>query len=356
VLTLERLTRGRTSKKQKMHTPSPSTAATPHACLGLDIAKDKLDACLQVGSRIQHHAFDNTLAGLKALRAWCRQLGHRTPLTVLEATGCYGELAATSLHAAGFPIHLAHARRIKDYARSLGRRNKTDRVDAAIIAAFGLSRALPRWEPPRPALHTLRALLRRLADLQALQQAEHNRQEAAASSPLVTKSLARVARALAQESAQLEAQIAAHLRTEAELQADVERLQQIPGIGTRSAWWLCAELPRHLPNARAAAAWLGVTPRVRQSGSSLRATAPVGHDGNRHLRRVLFMAAMTARRFNPRLKTFADRLAKNGKAKLSVLLAVLHKLLKISFAMLQSRSSYLHDHHPLHLSKNKDGI
>jgi transposase len=340
-----------------MHTTTtaPSTPV-PTVCLGLDIAKLKLDACLRIGSQTHHHSFANSLAGLKALRAWCQRLGQPTPRTVLEATGCYSELATTTLQAAGFPVHLANPRRIKDYARSLGRRNKTDRVDADLIAAFGLSRALPLWQPPAPALHVLRALLRRLADLQVFEQAERNRQEAAGSSGLVAKSLTRFQRALAREIRQLETQLAAHLKAHVELQADVERLCQIAGIGLRSACWLCAELPRHLPNPRAAAAWLGVTPRVRQSGTSLRFTAPVGTEGNRHLRKVLFMAAMAARRFNPRFRTFADRLAANGKAKLSVVIAVLHKLLKVSFALLKNQSSFDPLHHPIAFSKNKDGI
>jgi len=95
-----------------------------------------------------------------------------------------------------------------------------------------------------------------------------------------------------------------------------------------------------------------VTPRVRQSGSSLQRTAAPGPEGNRHLRRVLFMAAMVARRRNPRLKAFADRLAANGKPKMSVLIAVLHKLLKISFPILKSTLAY----DPAHNAKNQDGI
>ena len=178
-------------------------------------------------------------------------------------------------------------------------------------------------------------------------QAERNRAEST-SDPLIAKSLGRTTRALQKEISTLDAQIATHLQASPELHADIERLTAIEGIGLRSARWLCAELPRHLPNARAAAAWLAVTPRIRQSGSSLRATAPTGPEGNRHLRRVLFMAAMVARRHNPRLKAFADRLAANGKTKMQVLLAVLHKLLKISFAILHSHSTY----NPLHNAKN----
>ena len=320
------------------------------ACLGLDVAKHKLDACLLLGSHTRHAQFDNSASGLAALRAWCQRHGAATPATVLEATGRYGELAAGGLHAAGHLIHLANPRRIKKYAESLGRRNKTDRLDAEVIARFGATQDLPAWQPAEPAQQRLRGLLRRLADLELMLRAERNRQEAQVD-PLLTKSLARIVRALEKESVRLQELITAHVQTTATLRDEVERLCAIEGIGTRSAWWLCAELPRHLPNGRTAAAWLGVTPRVRQSGSSLRSTAPAGTEGNRHLRRVLFMAAMVARRHNPRLKAFADRLAAAGKAKLAILLAVLHKLLKIAFALLKNQSAYDPTHRPFATTK-----
>jgi transposase len=323
----------------------------PPVCLGLDIAKAKLDACLLLGTRAHHAQFDNTTSGLQRLRGWCKKRGADTPRTVLEATGRYGELAATLLHKAGHRVHVVNPRRIKDHARSLGRRNKTDRIDAALIASFGASRTLPDWQPIAPAQALLRSLLRRLSDLQNLLQAERNRVETA-SDPLVAKSLHRMVRTLEKEMATIETQIADHLQASPDLHTEVKSLRAIEGIGARTAWWLCAELPRHLPNGRAAAAWLSVTPRLRQSGSSLRSTAPVGSEGNRHLRRVLFMAAMVARRHNPRLKTFADRLAANGKSKMAVLIAVLHKLVKISFSLLKNHSAYDPDHRPLASAKN----
>jgi transposase len=316
-----------------------SLPAPPTTCLGLDISKLKLDACLLAAGQAHAAEFANTTTGLKQLRTWCRQHGAQTPLAVLEATGRYGDLAATTLHAAGHPVHLGNPRRIKDYARSLGRRNKTDRLDAEIIASFGTTRTLPAWVPASPAQQHLRELLRRLSAVEALRQAERNRVETAAD-PGVAKSLERLLRAFDKEIAQLEKLLAAHLRASPALQADIDRLCVIEGIGLRTARWLVAELPRHLPNARAAAAWLGVTPRRRQSGTSLRSTAPIGAEGNRYLRKSLFMAAMVARHRNPRLKAFADRLAQNGKAKMSVLCAVLHKLLKISFALLKGQSAY----------------
>lgn len=324
-----------------------SATVTLAPCLGLDLSQAKIDACLLLGMRTYHHQFDNSKAGLAALRAWCQKLGAPAPLTVLEATGRYSDLAALTLHAAGYRVHLANPRRIKDHARSLGRRNKTDRLDAQLIADFGRTHDLPTWQPPTPDQAHLRMLMRRRADLATMLQAERNRHDGPALPPALAKSLTRIQRALTKELQTLDAQIAAHLQATPTLHADVQRLCAVAGIGERTALWLCAEVPRHLPNPRAAAAWLAVTPRVRQSGVSLRHTAPIGPEGNRHLRRALFMAAMVARRHNPRLKAFADRLATNGKSKLSVVCAVLHKLLKIAFAILKNQTAYDPNHFPL---------
>lgn len=319
--------------------------------LGLDVAKAKLDACLLVGAKPQHACFENTDAGLRALRAWLQKLGAPASLVVLEATGRYSELATATLHAAGHRVHVANPRRVKDFARSLGRRNKTDRIDAELIAGFGRSRPLPAWQPASAAQQRLRSLLRRLADLETMLQAERNR-AGAETDPLLAKSLRRVQRALEKEIEKIEEQIAAHTQANAELHADLERLCAVEGIGLRTARWLCAEIPRHLPDARAAAAWLAVTPRRQQSGTSLHRTAPIGTEGNRHLRKAMFMAALVARQRNPRLKAFADRLAAAGKTKMAVVCAVLHKLIKIAFCLLKNQSVYDPNHHPLLTAKN----
>lgn len=312
----------------------------------MDVSKDSLDVCLLGTPRPQQAKFDNSQSGLQKLLAWCAKHHAPTPSVVLEATGYYSDLAAFSLHTAGLHVHVANPRRIKDYARSLGRRNKTDRLDAQVIANFGATRALPAWQPPTPQQMALRALLRRLHELELLCRAEANRREAA-TDPLVQKSLSRLRKALQKECATLETQINDLVASSPTRRADVERLCAIEGIGLRSARWLCAELPLHLPNARAAAAWLAVTPRLYQSGSSVRGPAATGHDGNRHLRRVLYMAAVVARQHNPRLKAFADRLAQNGKSTMAILIAILHKLVKISFSLLKNQSAYQPLHNPL---------
>lgn len=316
-------------------------------CLGLDVAKAKLDACLWHDQARHHASFDNSPTGLRKLLAWLRRL-HPDPLcAVLEATGPYGDLAAATLHAAGHAVSVVNPRRIKDHIRSLGQRNKTDRADAEAIAAYGRTHALDRWLPPAPELATLRALLRRLTGLEALAQAEARRRETAAQLTALQASHRRLQRALTAERQRLEAAIEAHLCAHPALAADCARLEAIAGIGAKSARLLVAELPRTLADSRAAAAWVGVTPRRHQSGTSVQRPARIGPDGVRHLRSALYLPAVVARHKNPRFKVFADRLEANGKAKMAVVLAVLHKLIRTAFAILKHQTHYDPNHHPL---------
>lgn len=317
-------------------------------CLGIDVAKFKLDICLLHNGKRHREQFPNTLIGLRDLISWLRTR-HDGPLSVLmESTGNYSLLAATMLHNAGHAVSVVNPRWIKDHARSDGRRNKTDSLDAEIIAHYGLTHDSDHWQPVSPAQSVLRALLRRLAGLEEMAQMEARRAET--SEAVVLKSIERLTKYIAKEIASLEAAIQAHLVENAELFSDCKRLCTIPGIGMKTARWLCAELPRHLPNSRAAAAWCGLTPRLRQSGTSVRGASSIGREGNRFLRKILYMPAIVARRFNARLKAFADSLESRGKSKMSALIAVEHKLLRHAFAILKNKSTYDLTHHPLKTS------
>ena len=320
-----------------------------YPCLGLDVAKAKLDACLLLDGHKHHATFDNSQPGMRKLLAWVRKL-HPDPLqrAVMESTGPYGELAAAILHEAGHRVSVVNPRWIKNHARSLGLRNKTDRLDAWLIADYARTHDCDQWLPPAPELATLRALLRRLASIDSMIQAEQRRDECALSrEPLLLQSLRRVKRALMAEQKHLEKAISSHLRDHPVLREECSLLQQIQGIGPKAARWLCAELPRHLHSSMAAAAWVGVTPCKHESGSSVRDPSTIGREGNRHLRRVLYMPAVVARHKNPRLKSFADRLEANRKPKMVVLFAVLHKLVRIAFSILKNHSLYDPLHSPL---------
>lgn len=326
--------------------PAPSSAptlATTLPVLGIDVAKLTLDTCLLVDTRTLQQRFANTTAGHVQMLTWLGAQGVAQALVALEATGAYSLAVATAAQAAGQRVAVLNPRRVLDFARSLGRRNKTDRVDAQLIARMAATQPLEEWQPLPPAQALLRELLRRQADLEAVLQAEARRLETAPAAPALRQSLQRSAKWLATELTRLEKAVATHLRESPELAADITRLQAIPGVGQKTARLLAAELPRHFKNARAVAAWLGVVPRQCQSGTSVRKASRIGHAAP-ELRAKLYFPALTAMRHDPRSKAFAERLRAAGKTPMAVVFAVLHKMVRTAFALLQSKANYNPSH------------
>src|SRR5688572_10699278 len=146
-------------------------------CLGLDIAKAKIDACLENDTAQHQICIENTPAGLKKLLRWLRKLCLQSVPVVMEATGTYGDLAEAFFHQNAYFVSVINPRWIKDYGRSEGRRNKTDQQDAKLVAAYGRTHLLDRWLPPAPEVAELRALVRRLNTIEELIQGEARRQE-----------------------------------------------------------------------------------------------------------------------------------------------------------------------------------
>jgi transposase len=323
-------------------TPSPDlTELRP--CLGIDVSKASLEVCLLRDSLARHRyrrSFPNTRCGLHALLEWLKAHHPEPVAAVMESTGSYGELAAHLLHEAGHRVSVVSALRIQQYALSRCRHNKTDQVDAEVIARFGLTQEeLPQWLPTPEPQSQLRELLRRSDELAATLQAERNRLEAAGQRSVLSGSLHRHIRWLEKELARLEQAVNQLLKTHRDLAEDCERLESIPGIGAKTARVLVAELPRNLESSRTAAAWAGVAPRRFESGT-IRKPSRIGAGGNRYLRKALFFPAIVARSHNPRFKTFADRLAERGLSKMAVVCAVLHKLLRTAFAVLKNKTIY----------------
>jgi transposase len=315
------------------------------ACLGIDVSKATLEVCLLRDSAPRHRyrrTFANSRAGLDALLAWLKA-HHPQPLAALmESTGSYGELAAHLLHQAGHRVSVLNARRIQQYAQSQCRHNKTDQVDAEIIARFGFTQSLhelPQWLPAPEPQAQLRELLRRSDELNAILQAERNRLEVAGQDDPIVGSLRSHVCWLEKELARLERVTAKLITASPDLAADCLRLEAIPGIGLKTARTLVAELPRHLKDSRTAAAWAGVAPRISQSGT-IKKPSRISAGGNRYLRKALYFPALVAIKHNPRFKTFAERLAQRGLSKMAVICAVIHKLLRTAFAILKNQSAY----------------
>lgn len=152
--------------------------------VGIDVSKRKLDVCAASANRFKSKIFKNTQAGHDALQHWLASRGLDADIPIcLEATGLYSEAVATTLADAGWWVSVVNPARVKGFAQSQLTRNKTDRIDAKLLAVFAQRSELPAWRPPSPALRELRALVERLQALIEMRQQELNRLEAMSQSP-----------------------------------------------------------------------------------------------------------------------------------------------------------------------------
>ena len=317
-------------------------ANTTQASLGLDVAKAKFDAALLQDSRTHHRQFSNTVTGFTALQRWLRGLATLPLHACLEATGSYGEALALFLHQQGVAVSVVNPARIKAFAKSELLRTKTDKVDAALIARFCAAHQPPVWTPPPPERRQLQALVRRIDSLKAMRQQECNRLDLeAADSPLrvsLTEHLAH----LEQQIATLQQQVSTHIQAHPTLCHQAQLLQSIPGIGATTAHKLLAEVPLlgQYRSARQAAAYAGLSPRQRESGSSVRGKTRLSKVGNATVRRALYLPAVVALRANPILREFATRLLAAGKPKMAVVGAVMRKLLHQAHGVLKNNKPF----------------
>jgi len=318
--------------------------------LGIDIAKAKFDVILLHGGQSVHAVFANSRTGYGKLRHWLKKQGVKQLHACMEATGTYGDDLAEYLYKQGYAVSMVNPSRIKAYADSQLRRNKTDKTDAAVIADFCRTQQPALWSPPDPALRELRGLVRYLEDLHGMRTQQVNRLKAGSLNPTVSRNLRKHIAFLDRQIQEVEDLIRQHIDRHPDLKHQHELLTSIKGIGDTTASALLAEIGdwRSFPAARQLAAFAGLTPRQRQSGSSVRGRSRFAKIGNPHLRRILFLPALTARRCNPIIKPFCDNLALHHKPKMVVIGAAMRKLLHIAYGVLKSDQPF----DPLFLSKN----
>ena len=315
---------------------------THHAYLGLDVAKAKFDAVLLQDGQTCRRPFSNSAAGFRTLQQW---LGHRAALPVhacLEATGSYGEPLALFLHQQGLAVSVVNAARIKAFAQSELLRTKTDSVDAALIGRFCAAHQPPLWTPPPLERRQLQACVRRIEALKTMRQQERNRLDLEATGSLLATSLTEHLAHLDQQIVVLQQQARDLVRTHPALHHQAELLQSIPGIGETTAHKLLAEVPLlgQYRSARQAAAYAGLSPRQRESGSSVHGKTHLSKVGNAAVRRALYLPAVVALRANPLLRTFAQRLLAAGKPKMAVVGAVMRKLLHQAHGVLKQNRPF----------------
>jgi transposase len=310
--------------------------------LGIDLAKLTFDATVLTSNSSQHyHSFPNTPEGFQALHDWLKAHDVTELHACMEATNIYWEALATFLHAQGSTVSVVNPARIKGYAQATMQRNKTDKLDSAVIASFCATHHPTAWQPLTEAHKRLRALTRHRDDLLQTRLQQENRLRDTTDS-LVQRSLQAVLETIAKQLEAVEQSIREHVAAHAELRSNLELLTAIVGIGVVTAVKLLSEFGEieQYESAKAAAADAGVTPSHFESGTSVRRRPRLSKVGKAGIRAALYWPAITAMRRCPAFKAFAERLAARGKPKKVIICAVMRKLVHIIYGVLKHRTPY----------------
>ena len=307
--------------------------STVSVFVGIDVSKDRLDVALRPSG--DRWAVANQESGVAALVTHLALLF--PTLIVLEATGGLEAPLTGALAAAGLPVVVVNPRQVRDFAKATGKLAKTDTLDAAVLAQFGEA-VRPALRPlPDAATQALSALLARRRQLIEMLTAEKNRLGSA--SPPVRKGIRAHITWLDRQLARTDDDLAQAIRESPVWREKDDLLRSAPGVGPVLATTLLAGLPElGTLTHKQIAALVGVAPLNRDSGT-LRGRRRVW-GGRAHVRAVLYMAALTATRYNPVIRAFYARLCAAGKAKKVALTACMRKLLTILNAMLKSRTPW----------------
>ena len=317
--------------------------------VGIDVSKNKLDVVWlrDTGAlKVKTKVISNTPKGHQALSQWLVKNTHDVAQdirVVMEATSIYHEALAYYLHEVGFEVCVVNPAQIKSYANSLGTTHKTDKKDGLIIARFGATQSVDLWQPEPAEIRELKALLARLESLEKDIQREHNRLEKSTfgqSSTLVIDSIQKIITELNKEKKRLEAQIDDHINRHPKLRKDRTLLESIPGIGpVLSRTMLSVIHSRSFQSASQLAAFLGVIPKIVESGV-FKGRSAMTKQGPGHIRAKLYMAAISASRYNPQVKAQKQRLLANGKNKMQALGAAMRKLVHLCFGVIKQQTEY----------------
>lgn len=312
--------------------------------LGIDVSKkDLVTALLSESSSIHKKKFDNNKEGFNNLIQWLKFKKITHIKICMEATGNYSTAIADFLYARGYEVNVVNPACIKAFAGSKLTRTKTDELDAVIIAQYASKSELSPYKPLDPAIKELRYLYRCLNDLKKQQVEVMNHLE---NKDLLPKSVCTVWKKLSQnlkqQMATIEKSIDTLLKNDSKLHQQSQNLQTIPGIGKTTAVAIIAESPdiSIFKDARSYAAYAGVVPKHRNSGSSIRGKAKLSKLGSAKLRKAIYFPAIVAKNHNPILKAFAEKLKCKGKHTMVIIGAVMRKLLHIIFAVLKYETTF----------------
>lgn len=328
--------------------------------LGIDIASETFVGSIVTNESVPKNAseattFANTGTGFSACVDWANALGLVPTEThiVVEATGVYWEALALFFHQHHFTVSVVNPAQVKYFAQSVLQRGKTDALDANLIARFGATMHPRTWEPPSALSEELQVLMRQRDAYLAMLTQERNRLHSYQRSGFPSQRAIAVSQKtiafLEQQIKELETNFKNTINTDEHWKHMVELLQTIPSIGLVTAGILLTETQAlaSFHSSKQLTAFAGIAPAPHTSGKSVYQRSRISKIGNPRIRKAFYMAAISAIRFNPTMKTFYDRLVARGKSKKLCIVAVARKLLIVCFAICKSQQPF-NNHYPLH--------
>jgi transposase len=317
--------------------------------VGIDIAADTFTAAWRTPASAPTAPFtgEQTPAGFAALqrRLASSRVVPAEALVAMEATGTYWVALAVALHEAGYRVAVVNPRQAHHFAQAQLRRAKTDALDAQDLAQLAAALRPAPWSPPPAVYHEVRQRLVARDSLPAMRTQAHNQRHALLQWPVVVEAvrqhLDELIADLDRRIAALEAELAAVLKGSVWAEA-LACLTSAPGIGLITAAWLLVSTLNFTLCAGPATltAYAGLAPMPRESGRSLRGRARIGHDGNGRLRTALYMATLSAARYNPAIAAFYQRLRAAGKPPKVARCAAARKLLHQAWALGAKRQRF----------------
>jgi transposase len=317
--------------------------------VGVDIAAKSFTATWATDptSAPKPSSFEQSEDGFQTFQQRLAQTGvtPEATLVVLEATGSYWIALAVALHQARYSVSVLNPGQVALYARSLPRRAKTDALDAHLLVRFAAERQPPAWSPPEQVYHELRQrLVVRDGLLQMRTQAKNQRHAIAQWPVRIASALEALDTVIAELDEQLHSlnRELEEVLTSGAWAASASLLLATPGVGlVTTAWLLVGTLNFTLAQSpEQLSAYAGLAPLAHQSGTSVRGRAQIGHGGNGRLRTALYMATLSAARYNPSIKAFYQRLRAAGKPMKVARCAAARKLLTLAWALVKKNEPY----------------
>ena len=307
------------------------------ATLGIDVAKHKLDAVLLEKGSQRAPIQTNKIEGYQALEEWMRQQTQSEVQVIMEATGLYSEGPARFFQERGYRVSIVNPVRISAFAKSQLRRTKTDRVDARTIAEFGHVTPLEAWKASDQAQNRLKFLTRRQNQLQRMRQQERNRLASGLEDDFIRDTIEAHLQFIDKQLQATAQQIDQLFKQSPQLKTERDLLCSIPGIGKLTAARILAELPyRSFRQSSEVVAYAGLNPKQHQSGNFEHSYTPLSKIGNENLRQALYFPAIVAKRYNPIAQALAVRLEQRGKSNMTIVGAIMKKLLQLAFGVLKT--------------------